>query len=158
MTANTLDSIPGPLRDRMEILRLSGYTEEEKLQIAREHLLPAQLRDVRLDISQVQVPDAVLLQVIRGYTREAGVRELNRQLARVVRKCAVHFANGHSETLTVSEVQLPELLGPLRFSREDLRRENLPGVATGLAWTEAGGDVLYIEAVATPGGKGLVLT
>lgn len=158
MTANTLDTIPGPLRDRMEILRLSGYTEEEKLQIARDHLLPAQLREVTLEASQVQVPEAVLLQIIRSYTREAGVRELNRQLARVVRKCAVHFANGRSEPLAVTEVQLPELLGPVRFSREDLRREALPGVATGLAWTEAGGDVLYIEAVATPGGKGLVLT
>ncbi len=158
MTANTLDTIPQPLLDRMEILRLSGYTEEEKLQIAREHLLPAQLAEVKLDASQVQVPDAVLLQIIRAWTREAGVRELNRQLARVVRKCAVHFANGRTEPLAVSAEQLPELLGPLRYSREDLRRDTLPGVTTGLAWTEAGGDVLYIEAVATPGGKGLVLT
>jgi ATP-dependent Lon protease len=157
-TANTLDTIPRPLLDRMEILRLSGYTEDEKVQIALRHLLPAQLREVNLNAEQVQVPADVVRQVVRSYTREAGVRELNRQLARIVRKCAVPFANGQNAAVSVSIGQLPELLGPERFSSESLRRDPLPGVTTGLAWTEAGGDVLFIEAVKTPGGKGLVLT
>ena len=157
-TANTLDTIPRPLLDRMEILRLSGYTEEEKLQIARDYLVPAQLKEVKLASAQVQLPDAVLTQIIRGYTREAGVRELNRKIARVVRKCAVPFATGHSESVIVTPEQLDDLLGPERFTSESLRRNPLPGVTTGLAWTEAGGDVLYVEAVLTPGGKGLVLT
>jgi ATP-dependent Lon protease len=157
-TANSLDTIPRPLLDRMEVLRLSGYTEEEKVQIATRHLLPTQLQDVGLGAEQIQVPETTLRQVVRGYTREAGVRELNRQLARVVRKCAVPFATGSTTPVSVSPEQLSELLGPERFTAEALRRNPLPGVCTGLAWTEAGGDVLFIEAVKTPGGKGLMLT
>ncbi|MDT8397801.1 MAG: endopeptidase La [Pseudomonadales bacterium] len=157
-TANTLDTIPRPLLDRMEVLRLSGYTEEEKAEIARRYLLPNQLRDVKLDSTRIVVPETVLLQIVRRYTREAGVRELNRQLARVVRKCAIPFAEGHHEPVTVSEQQLADLLGPERFAIETRRRNFAPGISTGLAWTEAGGDVLFIEAVKTPGGKGLILT
>lgn len=157
-TANTLDTIPGPLLDRMEILRLSGYTEEEKVQIARRHLLPAQLRDVLLSPEHIVIPDDVMTQIVRRYTREAGVRGLNRQLARVVRKCAVPFASGDMTPVTVTLEQLPDLLGPERFSVETLRRNPLPGVTTGLAWTEAGGDVLFVEAVKMPGGKGLLMT
>lgn len=158
LTANTLDTIPGPLLDRMEILRLPGYSEDEKVQIAARHLLPAQLREVRLTAEQVHVPEPVLRAIVRGYTREAGVRELNRQLARVVRKCAVPFANGDTTPITVTIDQLKTLLGAERFSREALREIALPGIVTGLAWTEAGGDVLYVEAVKTPGGRGLTLT
>jgi ATP-dependent Lon protease len=157
-TANTLDSIPRPLLDRMEILRLSGYTQEEKVQIARRHLLPAQLKDVRLTPEQVLIPDEVIQHIVSRYTREAGVRELNRQLARIVRKCAVPFANGETAPITVSVDQLNQYLGLERYSSETMRRDPLPGVTTGLAWTEAGGDVLFVEAVKTPGRNGLMLT
>jgi ATP-dependent Lon protease len=157
-TANTLDSIPRPLLDRMEVLRLSGYTEAEKVEIARRHLLPAQLLDVKLSQQQIEIPESVIRHIVRRYTREAGVRELNRQLERVVRKCAVPFANNQNTAVTVTEAQLPLLLGPERYSNEALRSSSLPGVSTGLAWTKAGGDVLFIEAVKTPGGKGLMLT
>jgi ATP-dependent Lon protease len=157
-TANTLDSIPRPLLDRMEVLRLPGYTEDEKIEIARRHLLPAQLREVRLTAEQIQIPEDVLRGVVRGYTREAGVRELNRQLARIVRKCAVPFASGVETPVHVTPEQLKELLGAERFSREALRHAPLPGITTGLAWTEAGGDVLFVEAVKMPGGTGLTLT
>jgi ATP-dependent Lon protease len=157
-TANTTDTIPRPLLDRMELLRLSGYTEEEKVQIARRHLLPAQLKDVHLDGDQVTLPDEVIHKIVRAYTREAGVRELNRQLARVVRKSAVPFANGDTRPVAVTVEQLPQLLGPERFTDDPMRRDPGPGVTTGMAWTEAGGDVLFVEAVKTPGGKGLALT
>ncbi|MES2627292.1 MAG: endopeptidase La [Pseudomonadota bacterium] len=157
-TANTLDTIPRPLLDRMEILRLSGYTEEEKVQIAKRHLLPTQLRDVRLGAEQILVSDDVIKYIVRHYTREAGVRELNRQLARIVRKCAVPFANGETAPITVTVDELGKYLGLERFTGETMRRDPLPGVTTGLAWTEAGGDVLFVEAVKTPGRNGLMLT
>jgi ATP-dependent Lon protease len=157
-TANTLDTIPKPLLDRMEVLRLSGYTEEEKVEIARRHLLPALLKEVQLTAAQVGLPDDVIHKIVRAYTREAGVRELNRQLARVVRKSAVPFANGDTTPITVAVAQLPQLLGPERFTDDAMRRDPGPGVTTGMAWTEAGGDVLFVEAVKTPGGKGLALT
>jgi ATP-dependent Lon protease len=157
-TANTLDTIPRPLLDRMELLRLSGYTEEEKVQIARRHLLPALLKEVQLTAEQVQIPDDVIHKIVRSYTREAGVRELNRQLARVVRKSAVPFANGDTTPVTVEVEQLPQLMGPERFTDDAMRHNPGPGVTTGMAWTEAGGDVLFVEAVKTPGGKGLALT
>jgi ATP-dependent Lon protease len=157
-TANTLDTIPRPLLDRMEVLRLSGYTEEEKVQIARRYLLPRQLKEVNLAEEQVQIPDDVLEQIVRRYTREAGVRELNRQIARVIRKLAVGFAEGREEAIRVQPSQLPDLLGPERFFVEQIRQEMVPGITTGLAWTEAGGDVLFVEAVMMPGGRGLTLT
>ncbi|MEX2367195.1 MAG: S16 family serine protease, partial [Pseudohongiellaceae bacterium] len=113
---------------------------------------------VKLSPEQVVLPDETITQIVRAYTREAGVRELNRQIGRTVRKCAVHFAEGRTESVTVSAEQLSELLGPERFAVEKLREILTPGVTTGLAWTEAGGDVLFVEAVLTPGGKGLMLT
>lgn len=157
-TANTLDTIPRPLLDRMEVLRLSGYTEEEKIQIARRYLVPRQLEDVGLSEQQLSISEAALEQIIRRYTREAGVRELNRQIGRALRKVAVRFAEGDDRPVRIEAEQLPDLLGPERFHVEERRKQHLPGVATGLAWTEAGGDVLYVESVLMPGGKGLTLT
>ncbi|MGQ9426106.1 endopeptidase La [Gilvimarinus sp. F26214L] len=158
-TANTLDTIPKPLLDRMEVLRLSGYTEEEKVQIAQRYLVPRAMEEVNLPPDRIGIPGAVLEHVVRRYTREAGVRELSRQVARVVRKVAVQFAEGRQEPIQVDVSQLPELLGPERFFVEELRKELSPGITTGLAWTEAGGDVLFVEAVLMPGGRGgLTLT
>lgn len=157
-TANTLDRIPAPLLDRMEVLRLSGYTEDEKVQIAQRYLLPRQLDDVKLKSEQINIPEEVLRHVVRHYTREAGVRELQRQVAALVRKSALPFAKGSREPVTVSVEQVSELLGPTRFSPEEMRRELVPGVSVGLAWTAAGGDILFIESVLVSGGKGLTLT
>ncbi len=157
-TANTLDRIPQPLLDRMELLRLAGYSEEEKAQIARSYLIPRQLAEVGLDPAQLTIPDETLARVIRRYTREAGVRELERTLGRLARKVAVRFAEGNSAAVTVAPGDLHELLGPERFSMEEMRRELPPGVAAGMAWTEAGGEILYVEAVLLPEGRGLMLT
>jgi ATP-dependent Lon protease len=157
-TANTLDSVPGPLLDRMEVLRLAGYSEEEKLQIARRYLLARQLAQTGLTAEQLHVPDETLRLLISRYTREAGVRELERTLGRVARKVARRFAEGHADPVTVGPEDLSELLGPERFRLEQARKELPPGVATGLAWTPAGGEVLYIEASLLPDGRGLRLT
>jgi ATP-dependent Lon protease len=158
-TANALDTIPQPLLDRMEVMRLAGYTEEEKLQIARRYLLPRQLEQTGLKPEQLALPDETLRHVITRYTREAGVRNLERALGRVARKVAARFAEGTSETgFTIRPDELPELLGPERF-RPERGREHLPaGVVTGLAWTEAGGEVLYVEATKLPDTRGLRLT
>jgi ATP-dependent Lon protease len=142
----------------MEILRLAGYTEEEKLQICVRYLLPRQLRQAGLKVEQIGLPQETLERFIRLYTREAGVRQLERVIGRVIRKVAIRFAEGQKEPVTVSPDDLPDLLGPQQFAREHLRGRLPPGVATGLAWTEAGGDVLYLEAVLLPGGRGLTLT
>ncbi len=157
-TANTLDTIPAPLLDRMEILRLSGYSEEEKEQIARRYLLPRQLEQTGLNKEQFVLTDTALLKVIQSYTREAGVRRLEQMLGRVVRKVAVKFAEGRMEPMTVDADDIPELLGPEAILPEQARKEMPPGVATGLAWTETGGDVLYIEAALLPDGKDLLIT
>jgi ATP-dependent Lon protease len=157
-TANALDTVPRPLLDRMEILRLAGYSNEEKLQIARRYLIPRQLAGAGLKPEQFTIPDETVARVIRRYTREAGVRELERALGRLARKVAVRFAEGHTEPVTVRPEDLPALLGPERFFLEQARKELPPGVATGLAWTEAGGEVLYVEASLLPGGRGLRLT
>jgi ATP-dependent Lon protease len=157
-TANTLDTVPRPLLDRMEILRLAGYSTEEKLQIARRYLVPRQLTQVGLKPEQLTIPDETILQIIRRYSREAGVRELERLLARVARKVARRVAEGHTEPVTVGPEDLAGLLGPERFFLEMAREELPPGVATGLAWTEAGGEVLYVEASLLPGSRGLRLT
>ncbi|MEW6612019.1 MAG: endopeptidase La [Pseudomonadota bacterium] len=156
-TANTLDTIPGPLLDRMEILRLSGYSDEEKLEIARRYLLERQRRQAGLSAEQFALSDDTLLAVINRYTREAGVRELERMLGRLARKVALQIAEGGAPQAITPEM-LPELLGPPRFFMEQARKELPPGVATGLAWTEAGGDVLYIEALLLPEGERLLLT
>jgi len=157
-TANTLDRIPQPLLDRMELLRLAGYAEEEKAQIARSYLIPRQLSEVGLKPDQLTIPDDTLARVIRRYTREAGVRELERTLGRLARKVAVRFAEGNAAAVTVQPQDLHDLLGPERFSVEEMRRQLPPGVAAGMAWTEAGGEILYIEAVLLPEGRGLMLT
>ncbi|MCI0456370.1 MAG: endopeptidase La [Gemmataceae bacterium] len=157
-TANGLDSAPRPLLDRMEILRLSGYSEEEKVQIARRYLLPRRLAESGLTEEQLRIPDETVRLLIARYTREAGVRELERHLGRLARKVARRFAEGQSEPVTVGPEDLSDLLGPERFRPERARVELGPGVATGLAWTETGGEVLYIEAVPVPATKGVRLT
>ncbi len=157
-TANTLETIPRPLLDRMEIIRLSGYTEEEKIEIAKRYLVPRQIKDVNLPVEKIGIPDDVLQEVIRHYTREAGVRELERQIAAIVRKTAVEFADGRKEPVTIQLNQLANILGAERFSVEKMRQNLSTGVSIGLAWTEAGGDVLFIESVLIPNGSGLTLT
>ncbi len=157
-TANSLDTIPRPLLDRMEILRLAGYSEEEKLEIARRYLVPRQLSQTGLTAEQVNLPDETLRRVISRYTREAGVRQLEHAIGRLLRKVAVRFAGGDNHGVTIGPEDLTELLGPERFFQEKARQNLPPGVATGLAWTEAGGEVLYVEATLLPDGKGLRLT
>src|SRR5438132_632224 len=157
-TANALDTIPQPLLDRMEVMRLSGYTEEEKLHIDRRLLLPRQLAEAGLSTEQLTLPDATMRSIIRHYTREAGVRQLERALGRLTRKVALRIAEGHSEAVTVRPEDLADMLGSERFFQEQVRQQLPPGVATGLAWTEAGGDVLYVEATLLPSGRGLTLT
>jgi ATP-dependent Lon protease len=157
-TANTLDTIPAPLLDRMEVLRLSGYSEEEKIQIAIRYLLPRQLQQSGLTAEQCSIGEATLKKIISSYTREAGVRRLEQTLGRVIRKVALRFAEGQMEPVVVKPEGVAELLGPEQITQEQIRRDLPPGVATGLAWTETGGDVLYIEATLLPNGKDLTIT
>jgi ATP-dependent Lon protease len=158
-TANVLETIPGPLLDRLEIIRVDGYTEDEKVAIARDHLLGRQVRSNGLEADEVQVTDTALRGVVAGYTREAGVRELERQLGKALRKVAVQVAGGAPTPVVVDEAQVPELLGRQRFHAEDLAdRVSVPGVATGLAVTGIGGDVLFVEATAMDGEPGLQVT
>jgi ATP-dependent Lon protease len=160
-TGNTLDTIPGPLRDRMEIIQLAGYTEEEKLEIAKRYLVPRQIERNGLKKSWISFSDAALRTVIRDYTREAGVRNLERQIGTVCRKIARQAAessNGRPPRTTISEPRVRELLGRQPYFSESKRRTRQPGVATGLAWTPAGGDVLFIEATAYPGEGKLTIT
>ncbi len=157
-TANSLDTIPQPLLDRMEILRLSGYSEEEKEQIARRYLIPKQLKATGLTEEQIEFTDDGLKTVIRGYTREAGLRRLERAIARISRKVTLKLAEGQTDKVMVTRESLGDLLGPEIFLPEQMRKTMPAGVATGLAWTETGGDVLYIESALLPEGKGLTLT
>ena len=157
-TANALETIPAPLLDRMEIIRLSGYSEEEKMQIARRYLLPRQLKQAGLTAEQFVLTEEALQKLIASYTREAGVRRLEQMLGRIIRKTAVRFAEGSTQSVTVSAKDVPELLGPEAILPEQARKEIPPGVATGLAWTETGGDVLYIEAALLPQGRDLTIT
>lgn len=158
-TANSLDTIPRPLLDRMEILRLSGYTEEEKIEIAKRYLLPRQLKESGLTAEQAIISDDTISRLIRTYTREAGLRRLERSIGRLTRQIALKFAEGNTEPITVGPEDLGELLGPEPFSMEEMRKNSPAGVVAGLAWTETGGDVLYIEATLLPDGKGnLTLT
>jgi len=157
-TANSLDVIPATLLDRMEVLRLSGYSEEEKLDIALRYLVPRQITQAGLTSVQLTITREAIGRIISRYTREAGVRDLERMIARVARKVARKFAQGETQPITVDPENLGELLGPERFFLEHARKVLEPGVATGLAWTEAGGDVLYVEAQLLPGARGLRLT
>ncbi len=158
-TANTLDTIPQPLLDRMEVLRLSGYSEEEKILIAQRYLIPRQITQAGINPEQFQISEASLRKLISGYTREAGVRQLERTIGRIVRKIALTIAEGKTEIPAITAETIGEFLGPERFFQEQARKELPPGVATGLAWTEAGGDVLYIEATLLPeGSRTLTLT
>lgn len=157
-TANTLDTVPRPLLDRMEILRLAGYSEEEKMSIARKYLIPRQLANTGVKSEQVELPDETLRKLIASYTREAGVRRLEQTVGRVLRKIALQVAEGAAERFVVTPEQVSEMLGPEPFLPEQARRTVPAGVSTGLAWTETGGDVLYIEASLLPDGKGLTLT
>ena len=149
-TANTLDTIPAPLRDRMEILQLSGYTDEEKVAIAKEYLIPKQLAAHSLTAQEVTFTDDALRQIIRGYTREAGVRNLDREIATICRKAARDIAEGRTEPVHVGADAVATFLGRPRFFDEVAERTDRPGVATGLAWTPTGGDVLFVEATMMP--------
>ncbi len=157
-TANSLDTIPPPLLDRMDVIHLSGYTEEEKLGIAKRYLVPKQLREHGLDRKRLSLPEAALRLVIREYTREAGVRNLERQIAALCRKAATLVARGRTTRIRVDAKKVREWLGPRRFAGEVRKRTSDPGVATGLAYTPAGGDVLFVEAAAYPGRGRLRIT
>lgn len=157
-TANRLDTIPGPLRDRMEVIELAGYTDEEKLQIARRYLVERQLDSCGLTAEQVSLTDAALERVVRDYTREAGCRNLERQIGSVLRFQAMRIAEGHQDPILVQADEIPAILGPRLFDDEVALRTSVPGVATGLAWTPVGGEVLFIEAARLPGSGKLILT
>jgi ATP-dependent Lon protease len=157
-TANMTDPIPGPLKDRMEIIRLSGYTEQEKLGIAKSYLVPRQLTEHGITDKNISIPDKTILQVIAQYTREAGVRNLERELAHLCRKVARKIAEGETELFTVTPANLHKYLGVPKFMPEVEREQDEIGVVTGLAWTETGGDILYIEATTMRGKGALTLT
>jgi ATP-dependent Lon protease len=157
-TANTVDTIPPALLDRMDVIQLSGYTEEEKLGIAERYLVPRQITEHGLDPSRIEIGEPVLRLLVREYTREAGVRGLERRIGDLCRKAAVRVARGSEEQIVVTEDLAREWLGPRRFSGETRRRTADPGIATGLAYTPVGGDVLYIEAQAYPGRGKLTVT
>ncbi len=158
-TANTLETIPGPLRDRMEILTLSGYTDEEKIGIARQYLIPKQLAAHGLKAAELAFEPEAVRRLVRDYTREAGVRNLERQIAAAARKVARRLAEGQSQAVRITADQVTEYLGRPRFFDEVAERTNRPGVATGLAWTPTGGDVLFVEATMMPSSEErLVLT
>jgi ATP-dependent Lon protease len=159
-TANVLDTVPAPLRDRMEIIELAGYTEEEKVHIAKQHLLPKQAADHGLVLGEhLRWTDTAVRHLARGYTREAGLRNLEREIAAISRKIAKRRVEGALETVEVTPAVVSELLGAPRFVQEELEeRTRVPGVAVGLAWTPAGGDILFIEATRMKGAKTLSLT
>jgi len=157
-TGNEIGAIPPPLLDRMEVLRLPGYTEEEKVQIARKYLVPRQIRENGLDRSRIRFSTGALRVIISSYTREAGVRNLEREIASVCRSAAKKFAMGEQETFSVTKDNVQEYLGPAKFYREAVERMRVPGVAIGLAWTPVGGTILFIEAGKMKGGGKLQLT
>jgi ATP-dependent Lon protease len=157
-TANMLDTIAGPLRDRMEIISLSGYTANEKFEIAKRYLLQRQMKANGLQPGQVELPEETLRDIIQSYTREAGVRNLEREIGKVLRHEALRIAEGRSGPIRLAVGDLAPILGAPIFEDEIAMRTSLPGVATGLAWTPVGGDILFIEAAGTPGGGRLILT
>jgi ATP-dependent Lon protease len=159
-TANMLEPVPGPLRDRMEILQLSGYTENEKIHIAQGYLVPRQIRENGLRSDEVTFTDEAIRTIIRDFTREAGVRSLERQIGAVCRKVVVRVAEGRQGQLVIDPPAVGEFLGKPKYTyfTEIENRTNRPGVATGLVWTPVGGDIIFIEAARMPGGKGFTLT
>jgi ATP-dependent Lon protease len=159
-TANQLETIPLPLLDRMEVIRIAGYTEGEKLQIARKYLIPRQLRENGLRPEEISITDEAIRTIIRHYTREAGVRGLEREIGGVCRKLATRITEGKETAPEVNPDAIKEFLGRFAFqdTEEIIRRTAIPGVATGLAWTPAGGEILFIEATRMPGGKGFIVT
>ena len=157
-TANQLGPIPMPLRDRMEVIRLAGYSDREKLEIAKRYLVPRQTSENGLNAAQLKITDDAVEMIASRYTREAGVRQLERTIGSVARKVALKIAQGEAESVTITAAELREYLGPPRFYPEQARKELPAGVATGMAWTEMGGEVLFIEATLLPGGRGLTIT
>jgi ATP-dependent Lon protease len=157
-TANILDTIPPALRDRMEVLMLHGYTLDEKLKIAKRYLIPRQRDEHGLNAKQIKFSQGALKQIITGHTREAGLRNLEREIANVCRGVASKIATGKAKSVTINIDDIHEYLGPIRFTSETKSRVSTPGVATGLAWTPTGGELLFIEATAMKGKKGLTLT
>ncbi len=158
-TANRLDTIPAALRDRMEIIELGGYTEEEKVEIAKRHLVPRQISEHGLTTAKLKFDDAALVELVRHYTREAGVRNLEREVASVIRKATVLFAEGRTAPVKVTRKFVREALGAPRYLEDAINERSLkPGMAIGLAWTPVGGDVLFIETARMPGQKGLTVT
>jgi len=157
-TANVLDSIPGPLRDRMEVIDLPGYIEDEKFEIAQRYLVARQIGANGLKPEQVEITDEALHAIIRDYTREAGVRNLEREIGTALRSAAMKVAEGTATEVRIVPDDLHDILGPRRFEGEVAMRTSVPGVATGLAWTPVGGDILFIEATRIPGRGGLILT
>jgi len=157
-TANVIDEVPAPVRDRMEVIDLPGYTLEEKLEIARGHLLPRQLEAAGLQPAQCVISDEALATIVSGYTREAGVRQLEREIGRVMRHVATRVALGEVDGAGIGAADLESILGPVRHEREMALRSGLAGVATGLAWTPAGGDILFVEASRIAGEGRLILT
>jgi ATP-dependent Lon protease len=157
-TANILDTVPGPVRDRMEIIEIPGYTEEEKLEIAKRYLLKRQLAASGLTSEQCEITEDAIRVIIRDYTREAGVRNLERLIGAACRHAAMRIAEGAAERVRIDAAALPAILGPRRFENEVAMRTSVPGVATGLAWTPTGGDILFIEATRVSGRGKLILT
>jgi ATP-dependent Lon protease len=157
-TANMLENVPGPLRDRMEIISLPGYTAGEKLQIATRYLVRRQLEANGLKPEQAEIDEAALRKIIEAYTREAGVRSLEREIGRALRHAAVRIADGSALHIRITPDDIVGILGQPRFENEAAMRTSIPGVATGLAWTPVGGDILFIEAARTPGKGRLILT
>ncbi|HXG78176.1 MAG TPA: S16 family serine protease, partial [Methyloceanibacter sp.] len=157
-TANVLDAIPGPLRDRMEVIELPGYTEDEKVEIAKRYLLKRQLEATGLSADQVEVTEDAIRALIRDYTREAGVRNLEREIGALLHHVAMRIAEGKTEKVRIDAGDLHGILGARRFEGEVAMRTSVPGVATGLAWTPTGGDILFVEAARVPGNGKLILT
>jgi len=157
-TANLLDTVPGALQDRMEIISLAGYTENEKFEIARRYLVRRQLEANGLKPEQAEIDDDALRSLIQDYTREAGVRSLEREIGRALRHAAVEIAEGKKASVRIQSADLPDVMGPPRFDNEVAMRTSVPGVATGLAWTPVGGDILFVEAARSPGRGTLTLT
>jgi len=157
-TANVLDQIPGPLRDRMEVIELPGYTEEEKVEIAKRYLVKRQLAATGLTAEQAEITEDAIRAIIRDYTREAGVRNLEREIGAIFHRVAMRVAEGAEPHMKIEATDLHGILGPRRFEGEVAMRTSVPGVATGLAWTPTGGDILFVEAARVPGGGRLILT